>query len=326
MRYLTLCCLLPVFIQSCEKDEVKKSGDEMLSKGVDLGWSHDGSRLAIISTDSLFTINKDGTGKKLIATGAYSKPSWSADDDYILYQGFSYGFSLQLIKSDGSVKKELAGSSYAPNMPEWSPDGERISFIGRNSQADYNIYILNRDGTNLHQVPNTGPYVSIFQVPCWTQDGGSLLYITGFDNEHDMYLIQSDGANVRRLDNDTLWEEYAVFVNNGNSILFSSSGNIYRINTDGTGLVSLTGSNGMAFCPRPSPDESMIAFSSYRNGEDGLYIMKADGSGVQKLFSPGVAQASHAWSPDGKEIAFVASRPGADNIYVLGIFVVKVPE
>jgi Tol biopolymer transport system component len=321
-----LCCLLVATLLSCEKDEVKKPADGMLSKGNDLAWSRDGTRLAIISNDSLFTINKDGSNKILITTGAYSKPSWSADDEYILYQGISNGFSLQLVKSDGAYKKEFAGNIYGPYLPEWSPDWDQISFIGRDAQFNYSVYLVNNDGSNLHKVPNTGPSASIYQVPCWTPDGEDLLFITGFDNEHDMYLIQADGSNLRRLENDTLWEEYAVFVNNGNSILFSSSGNIYRINTDGTGLVSLTGSSGMAFCPRPSPDESMIAFSSYRNGEDGLYIMQADGSKVQKLSSPYVAMSSHAWSPDGKEIAFLASRKGVGDNYIFGVFVVKVPE
>jgi Tol biopolymer transport system component len=326
MGFLAISCLLFAALQSCEKDEIKKSDGRMISVGFDLAWSNSGSKLAIISGDSLFTINKDGTGKKLITTGAYSKPSWSANDEYILFQGFSSGFSIQLVKSDGSSKKELAGTTYGPYLPEWSPDEEQISFLGRDSQFNYFVYLVNKDGTNLHQVPNTGPFASIFQVPCWTPDGNTILFTSGFDNEHDLYLIHTDGSNVIRLENNILWEENAVFVNNGNGILFSSSGNIYRMNVDGTGILNLTGNVGNNFCPRPSPDESMIAFSSYRDGEDGLYIMQADGSGVKKLSSPGVAQLWHAWSPDGKEIAFLASRLGADNIYVLGVFVVKLPE
>ncbi|MFN8207951.1 MAG: hypothetical protein U0T82_11170 [Bacteroidales bacterium] len=299
----------------------------MISKGIDLGWSHDGSKLAIISNDSLFTVNKDGTNKRLIATGAYSKPSWSDDDKYILYQGFSAGHSIQLVESDGSSNKELVGSEYIPFMPEWSPDGEQISFVGLNTPEGSTLYVMNKDGSNLFKVPNTGSYVSIFQTPSWTPDGGTILFTTGFDNEHDLYLINTDGSNVRRLKIDSLWEEYAVLINNGNSILFSSAGNIYRMNTDLTGIINLTGNVGNNFCPRPSPDESMIAFSGYRDGQDGLFIMQADGSGVRRLFSSSfVAQSCYAWSPDGKEIAFVAARLLAGNSTELCIFVLKVQE
>src|SRR5512133_958441 len=127
--FLAVGSLIFLAFISCQKDESKASIETLLSKGNDLAWSRDGSKLAIISNDSLFIINKDGKGKKLIATSAYSKPSWSVSDEFILYQGLSSYMSVLLVKSDGSGSRVLADKTYNPYLPEWSPDGQKISFV-----------------------------------------------------------------------------------------------------------------------------------------------------------------------------------------------------
>jgi len=82
---------------------------------------------------------------------------------------------------------------------------------------------------------------------------------------------------------------------------------IYSMNLDGSGLVSLTSELASAGKPAWSSDGAKIAFGA----DGGIYAMNSDGSGVIPiltgfgLFGPDAP----AWSPDGSKLA--ASRPGA---------------
>ena len=74
-------------------------------------------------------------------------------------------------------------------------------------------------------------------------------------------------------------------------ILFSSarttSGDIYAMNADGTGVTQLTSTAGVDEQPTWSPDGSKIAFASARNNSMGsgldIYVMDANGQNVTRL-------------------------------------------
>ncbi|MFQ6118135.1 MAG: TolB family protein, partial [Candidatus Bipolaricaulia bacterium] len=72
---------------------------------------------------------------------------------------------------------------------------------------------------------------------------------------------------------------------------------IYTMNPDGSDLRRLTSGTGNNEAPSWSPDGRHIAFSSDRSGIPQIYIMRADGSGqrpVTRLAGGGYAP---SWSP-----------------------------
>ena len=104
----------------------------------------------------------------------------------------------------------------------------------------------------------------------------------------------------------------------GDTIAFSSMGNIYTMDTDGTNLIKLTqGSN-----PSWSPDGTKIVFSfglgRFRGDVDDIFVIDANGANRVNL-----TQGRHksnslpAWSPDGTKIAFVSNRDDNKEIYVM---------
>ena len=67
------------------------------------------------------------------------------------------------------------------------------------------------------------------------------------------------------------------------------------MNADGTGQTRLTNSPSMDLFPDWSPDDSRIAFNSYRDGNGMIYVMNADGTGQTRLTTDGGN--SPSWTP-----------------------------
>jgi Tol biopolymer transport system component len=68
----------------------------------------------------------------------------------------------------------------------------------------------------------------------------------------------------------------------------------------------------------PSPDGTLIAFDSDRDGERGVYVARADGSMASRVSGTGFG-AVPSWSPDGQRIAFVKSEAGKPKVWNLWI-------
>ena len=89
---------------------------------------------------------------------------------------------------------------------------------------------------------------------------------------------------------------------------------------DGSNVTRLTTDPGFDFYPAWSPDGSLIAFMSDRDGNNEVYVMSvwADGSDPVNLTNHPAGDGFPAWSPDGSLIAFESYRDGNSEVYVMG--------
>ena len=62
---------------------------------------------------------------------------------------------------------------------------------------------------------------------------------------------------------------------------------------------------------------AQIAFTSFRDGNEEIYVMDADGSNLRNLTRNPALDSRPAWSPDGGQIAFMSDRDGNWEIYVM---------
>jgi Tol biopolymer transport system component len=91
---------------------------------------------------------------------------------------------------------------------------------------------------------------------------------------------------------------------------FPARYDIYRVDTDGSGLRNLTAGEAPA-CADPviSPDGKLIAFYASATPETWdhkqTYVMESDGTGRRKISEEGVfIGTAPKWSPDGEQLAF----------------------
>jgi Tol biopolymer transport system component len=96
---------------------------------------------------------------------------------------------------------------------------------------------------------------------------------------------------------------------------------LWTVRPDGSALTRLTFSPGGDVSPSWSPDGSLIAFSSYRDGGGGqeIYTIAPDGSGTRRLTHTAATESDLSWSPDGRNLVYQTNRYGTESIEVLSL-------
>ena len=167
--------------------------------------SPDGSRIAFkLSTadsNQIWLMNRDGTNPQPVPNASGWDPTWSPDGAYILFASDMQGaIQLYRIKPDGSELLKVSDLPAIRGRSDWSPDG---SFIVTYSGQPWNrdVYIMNADGSNPRMLTPPG---GNSQGPSISPDGGWVALTSYFDlygNDHgcEIYIIRSDGTDLRRL-------------------------------------------------------------------------------------------------------------------------------
>jgi Tol biopolymer transport system component len=92
---------------------------------------------------------------------------------------------------------------------------------------------------------------------------------------------------------------WLVFVSSRDGAL-----DLYRMNSDGSGVRRLTKGRAFQYDPSWSPDGRWIAFTSELNNSADIFLMRPDGSKTQAVAAHAVDDTNPRWSPDGEWIAF----------------------
>jgi Tol biopolymer transport system component len=195
-------------------------------------------------------------------------------------------------------------------------EGEILFSSSRDGIQD--VYVMDADGSNVRRLTfTTGELGSGHSsMPTWSPSGEFIAFSSDrqLDNaandikgETDVFLMNPDGSEIRRLTRDPAYDGQPDFSPDGERLAFVSTrdGNpeIYTISLDGKLLQRLTDWRGWDEFPDWHPDGSRILFESEgRDGFDGLFVMDSNGENVQHIINGHRGR----WSPDGNRIAFAA--------------------
>ncbi len=150
-----------------------------------LSFSRDGKRMIYVQTDNQSNIKAVGFDEK---TGRITgepywitrrdqgivRPELSPDgENYVMRLSRLTQEDIVLVSRDGTKWRDLTNDEYFDRYPRWSPDGKQIAFSSDRS-GKYEIWMIDADGGNLHQVTFNTP--STASLPVWSPDGKKLLY------------------------------------------------------------------------------------------------------------------------------------------------------
>ena len=237
----------------------------------------------------------------------------SRDGQWVVYVSFPEG-TLWRSRIDGSQQLQLTLPPMQVLLPRWSPDGNRIAFVG-----DDHIYLVPRDGG----IPEpAGRSTPLEGEPTWSPDGESLAFAPWF------WLNGKSGISVLDLKTGT------VKALPGLEDLFSP-----RYSPDGKYIAALTAEastlvlidletgakkklcEGVAY-PNWSRDGSYINFSKPYQQDTGLYRVHISDGKIEKVASLEPSLLSWAivgkWTALGSDDSPLVLRDtSVDEIYAL---------
>lgn len=223
-----------------------------------------GSRIVFQSNRSdnrneIYSMNADGTNQIRLTNiaGNNRSPSYSPDGNKIAFisgrtrpnnQG---SIDLYVMNADGNnqIGLGLPTNTFNVENPTFNQDGTRIAYHAARlvgSATTQDIYAINPDGTNETRLTTA---TGVDNQPSYSRDGSKIAFVSfrGGDTDGEIYIMNADGTNQTRLTNDTREDRQPTFTPDGTKITFTDrgSGQLWRINVDGTGLIRLT--NGGSF-------------------------------------------------------------------------------
>lgn len=220
---------------------------------------------------------------------------------------------------DGENQRRVTVGRTLNITPTWSPDGRSIAYTSYRRGAP-NIFISNIFQGTLEEATKGS---SESWLPAWSPDGRRICFSSTRDQSgnSELYVMDRDGSNVRRLTNDKGADVTPTWSPSGTQIAFvsdrSGTPQIYVIGADGLGLQRIT-SESYADRPTWSPAPyNEIAFAARTGPGNDIKVIDLATRQVRQLtFGEGTNE-SPTWSPNGRHMAFTSTRSGKIQVFTI---------
>ncbi len=172
--------------------------------------------------------------------------------------------------------------------PTLSPDGKYVAFtIDASTLVSVDLKKLQGSSTVKVEPKTAGAVLRLTYEgvgygdlwPKYSPDGKQIVFSSRRDDDFEIYLMNADGSNQRRL----------------------------------------TESPGVDTHPSISPDGKRIVFTSARDRNYEIYTMKLDGTDLQRITDNPGRDDFASWYPDGKRLIMVSQRQGRYDLYSISL-------
>ena len=192
-------------------------------------FSPDGSKIVFDSdrdgNSEIYVMNADGTNQQRLTNHAADDghPNWSPDGSRIIFDSardtpdlkadwWAQYHDLYSMKADGSDVRRITDHHTVCSFGSWSPDGKKISYRKVTSTPGFyddknltlsntnsEVFIADADGKNEVNLSKSAAYDA---WPSWSRDGKEIFFGSNRAGRTQLYVINIDGTNLRRLLND----------------------------------------------------------------------------------------------------------------------------
>jgi TolB protein len=175
-----------IFEMNVDGSDVKQLTDNTYGS-YDADASPDGRSIVYVKnvnasdqSNAIWIMDRDGNNQHQVfgpPDGIGWDPSWSPNGQQILFmRDITTSYQLFVIEKEGSNPQQITNIKLLRGRSDWSPDDHTIvTYAGDAWRRE--IYLMNRDGTNLRQISHGGNS----QGPSFSPDGHWIAFTAYFD-------------------------------------------------------------------------------------------------------------------------------------------------
>ena len=174
----------------------------------------------------------------------------------------------------------------------------------RNSKSR-SVFTMDIDGSNVKKLTDNEYYE---ESPSWSPNGKQIIFTRQLRDKNDtthaangeIFIMDSDGSNVKRLTNKVGYDSGSVFSPNGKQIAFYGNNeekwDIYIMNSDGSELTNLTNETIECYSPSWSPDGKWIVYTAGEKNNYDLWLINVKTKEKRQLTKTTYRNEHPTWS------------------------------